>query len=130
MSLEGPGLSVLIVDDEDTIRDVLRLNLVRAGYLVDEAENGEEALLKVQERKPDIMILDLMMPGMSGFDVCEHLRAEEDTADLPIIILSARRDTMAKQEGKRVGANKYLSKPLAPELLIWHIEDVMKKKLA
>ena len=79
---------ILIVDDEDMIRDVLRLNLVRAGYLVSEAESGEEALEKIQERRPDLIILDLMMPGINGFDVCEKIRENEEMADLPVIILS------------------------------------------
>ncbi len=125
MAEENRVFSLLVVDDEAAIRTVLRLILVRAGYDVAEAENGEEALSKVREEKPDLLLLDVMMPGMDGFSVCEQLRGDPETADLPIIMLSARTDSRSKQESKRVGATKYLTKPLAPDKLLFHIGEAL-----
>jgi len=119
--------SLLVVDDEDAIRTVLRLILVRAGYDVTEAESGEGALRKVREEKPDLILLDVMMPGMDGFSVCERLRADPETADLPIIMLSARTDSRSRRESRRVGATKYLTKPLAPDKLLFHIGETLAK---
>lgn len=117
--------TLLVVDDEDEIRLVLRLVLVRAGYEVSEAENGEEALRKVQLERPDLIILDVMMPGMDGFAVCEEIRRQPDTADLPVIILSARSDSASRSRGMRAGATKYLTKPLAPDQLLFHVRDIL-----
>jgi CheY-like chemotaxis protein len=118
-------ISLLVVDDEDVVRTVLRLILVRAGYEVSEAENGEDALLKVREEKPDLMILDVMMPGMDGFAVCEQIRSDPETADLPIIMLSARTDSRSRNRSKSVGATKYLTKPQTPEQLLFHIGEIL-----
>ncbi|MDX1412565.1 MAG: response regulator [Candidatus Promineifilaceae bacterium] len=116
---------ILVVDDEVAIRTMLRLTLVRAGYEVTEAENGEDALQKVSEDAPRLVLLDVMMPGMDGFAVCEQLRSDPQTADIPVIIFSAKTDARSKREGKRVGATKYLTKPLTPEQLLFHVEDVL-----
>jgi len=127
MPANVPRAAVLVVDDEDMIRSVLRLTLVHAGYDVTEAENGEDALSKVQEERPDLILLDVMMPGMDGFAVCEQLRQSPDTAGLPIIMLSARSDSRSRQEGRRVGATKYLTKPVEANKLLKHVEEVLEK---
>ena len=82
MSANGTSASILVVDDEDMIRSLLRLILVREGYEVMEAENGEDALSMVREEKPDLVLLDVMMPGMDGFTVCERLR-QSPARDVP-----------------------------------------------
>jgi two-component system alkaline phosphatase synthesis response regulator PhoP len=127
MPVNVPRAAVLVVDDEEMIRSVLRLTLVRAGYDVTEAESGEDALSKVQEELPDLILLDVMMPGMDGFAVCEQLRQSPDTADLPIIMLSARSDSLSRQKGRRVGATKYLTKPLEANKLLQHVEEALEK---
>ncbi len=127
MAEESKTYLLLVVDDEAAIRTVLRLTLVRAGYDVTEAENGEDALSKVREEKPDLLLLDVMMPGMDGFAVCEQLRTDPETADLPIIMLSARTDAHSKRESKRVGATKYLTKPLSAEKLLFHVGEALSK---
>lgn len=123
----GDGLtqSVLIVDDEPMARTLLRLMLVRAGFNVSEAEDGFDALEKVQSSQPDIILLDVMMPGMDGFSVCEELRQREETSNLPIIMLSAKTDLDSINKGLRVGATKYLTKPISPEDLTRHVNDVL-----
>jgi DNA-binding response OmpR family regulator len=117
--------SVLIVDDEPMARTLLRLMLVRAGFNVSEAEDGFDALEKVKKNPPDIILLDVMMPGMDGFTVCEVLRNEQDTAALPIIMLSAKTDLESINRGMRLGATKYLTKPISPEDLTRHVNDAL-----
>jgi DNA-binding response OmpR family regulator len=117
--------SVLVVDDEPMARTLLRLMLVRAGFEVFEAEDGYDALDKVSQNPPDLMILDVMMPGMDGFTVCESIRSDDQTASLPIIMLSAKTDTESVNRGLRAGANKYLTKPVSPEDLTRHVRDTL-----
>lgn len=117
--------SVLIVDDEPMARTLLRLMLVRAGFNVSEAEDGFDALEKIKRNRPDIILLDVMMPGMDGFSVCETLRSESETASLPIIMLSAKTDINSVNKGLQVGATKYLTKPISPEELTRHVHDAL-----
>ena len=104
---------------------MLRLILVRAGFEVLEAQDGPEALEEVGRRIPDLMILDIMMPGIDGFEVCEILRHQEETADLPIIMLSARADAESVNRGLMLGATKYLTKPVMPDELTHHVREVL-----
>ena len=117
--------SVLVVDDEPTARTMLRLILVRAGFEVLEAEDGYRALEEVERQLPDLMLLDVMMPGIDGFEVCKKLRAQKSTAGLPIIMLSAKTDALSVQRGLQVGANKYLTKPVSPEELTRHVHETL-----
>ena len=113
--------SVLVVDDEPQARTMLRLILARAGFEVLEARDGFEALSEVERAVPDVMILDIMMPGIDGFEVCERLRKDKQTADLPIIMLSAKADPKSISRGFSVGANEYLTKPVTPDELTRHV---------
>lgn len=119
--------SVLIIDDEPMARTLLRLMLVRAGFQVSEAEDGFDALEKIKRNQPDIILLDVMMPGMDGFSVCETLRNESETASLPIIMLSAKTDLNSVNKGLRVGATKYLTKPISPEELTQHVREALNE---
>ncbi len=116
---------VLVVDDEEDIRTVLRLVLTRAGYDVAEAEDGETALERIAEAAPDVVVLDVMMPGLGGYAVCQILREEPRTALLPVIMLSARTDTRSRQEGFNAGATRYLTKPLRVDELLRHLDEVL-----
>jgi len=117
--------SVLVVDDEPQARAMLRLIMVRAGFEVVEAKDGYEALDEVARQLPDLMILDIMMPGIDGFYVCEQLRSNERSAALPIIVLSAKTDAESIQRGEEVGATKYLTKPVSPDDLTRHVREVL-----
>jgi DNA-binding response OmpR family regulator len=119
---------VLVVDDEPMARTLLRLMLVRAGFDVVEAEDGFDALDKLKDGSPDVMILDVMMPGIDGFSVCETVRAAPSTAELPIIMLSAKTDLDSVNKGLRLGANKYLTKPISPEELTRQVRDVLQEQ--
>ncbi len=109
LNIKGRSPSVLIVDDDASIRSLLRQELGDAGYLIEEAENGNEALASVRERRPDLIILDVMMPEMNGFDVAAILKNDPQTMDIPIIILSVVQD---KSRGYRIGVDRYLTKPI------------------
>jgi two-component system alkaline phosphatase synthesis response regulator PhoP len=118
--------SVLVVDDEPMARTLLRLMLVRAGFEVLEAADGLEALAAVKEQLPDIMILDVMMPGIDGFAVCQQLRLEEESADLPVIMLSAKTDSVSVRKGLSAGATKYLTKPISQDELTRNVKETLK----
>jgi CheY-like chemotaxis protein len=109
MSFKGTNATILVVDDDDSIRSLLRQELGDAGYVVREATNGKEALELVREVKPDLVILDIMMPEMNGFDVAAILKNDPQTMDIPIIVLSIVQD---KARGMRVGVDRYLTKPI------------------
>lgn len=117
--------SILIVDDEEMTRNLLRLMLKGTEFAIDEAEDGFAALEKVQANKPDVLILDVMMPGLDGLEVCRQLRADAATSDLPVIMLSAKTTQMAIQDGLNAGADKYLTKPVGFRELIQHIHEVL-----
>jgi len=120
--------SILIVDDEDMIRSLLRLTLVRAGYDVVEAESGEEGVGIVREENPDLVLLDVMMPGIDGFTTCAQIRQDPAAADTPIIMLSARKDPQSRHESLRVGATDYLTKPWATDELLWRVDRALKSE--
>jgi len=116
---------VLIVDDEPMARTLLRLMLARAGYSVSEAQDGLDALKKIEMSQPDVVVLDVMMPGMDGFTVCKTLREKEDTSKLPVIMLSAKSDMESINKGLSVGANKYLTKPISSDELNRHVQELL-----
>lgn len=109
MSADQP--SVLVVEDEPAQREVLAYNLEAEGYSVRSAENGEEALLLVDEHLPDIIILDWMMPNLSGIEVCRRLKTRPETRAIPIIMLSARSEEVDRVRGLETGADDYVVKP-------------------
>ncbi len=109
MSADQP--SVLVVEDEPAQREVLVYNLESEGYSVRSAENGEEALLLVDEHLPDIIILDWMMPNLSGIEVCRRLKTRPETRAIPIIMLSARSEEVDRVRGLETGADDYVVKP-------------------
>ncbi len=116
--------TVLVVDDEEHIREFLRQVLEEKGYEVMEASDGPEAIAEVKKRKPDIITLDIMMPGISGFDVAAVLKSDPATAGIPIIILSIIED---REKGYRLGIDNYLTKPVDVEELLHHIESLLAR---
>ncbi len=109
---------VMIVEDESALITMLRYNLEKEGYRVCEASDGEEALTVVEECNPDLILLDWMLPMMSGIEVCRQLRRRNNTREVPIIMITARGEEQDKIRGLNVGADDYLTKPFSmPELL-------------
>jgi CheY-like chemotaxis protein len=117
--------SVLIVDDEPMTLNLLRMMLEPVGFAVTGVEGGLEALESVRMTRPDVMILDVMMPDMDGITVCKTLRNEPETADLPIVMLSGKTHLNAEAEGLAAGANQYLFKPMSRSDLINSLRSVL-----
>jgi len=111
---------VLIIDDEPDIREIVRIYLSDEGYDVIEADNGHDGILKAQELKPDLIVLDIMMPGINGFEVAKHLKDDPNTQDIPIIILSV----LAHDSQYRQGILDYISKPFRQEELVNTIHKI------
>src|SRR5262247_2647802 len=118
---------VLIVEDERDIRDLILLHLQRDGYQVATAGSGEDGLLQVKQSPPDLVLLDLMLPGMSGLEVCRRLRQEPTTATLPILMLTAKADEVDRVVGLEMGADDYVVKPFSPKELIARIRAVLRR---
>ena len=110
-------MEVLVIDDEMDVRLLCRINLKHAGMLVREAESGRSGLAAAWEAPPDVVILDLMMAGMDGFDVLRTLRSDERTADLPVLVLSALTTESDRARCLLLGANAFMSKPFFPGAL-------------
>ena len=119
------GYEVLVVDDDPMKRQLLRLILERAGFGGAEAADGAEALLSLDSKLPDLMTLDVMMPQMDGFAVCERIRQNPKTAELPIIMVSARADSSSIREGLAAGANRYLPQPVMPDKLLKTVNELL-----
>ena len=124
LNLAGKASKILIVDDDDSIRSLLQQELADAGYTIEEARNGKEALAAVRKQKPDLIILDIMMPEMNGFDVAAVLKNDPQTMDIPIIVLSIVQD---KTRGFRIGVDRYLTKPIDTGLLFSEIGSLLEQ---
>lgn len=118
---------ILIVEDEADLVTLLRYNLESEGFRVAEAGNGEEALVLVQEERPDLILLDWMLPMLSGIEVCRQLRRRPQTAEVPIIMLTARGEEGDKIRGLECGADDYVTKPFSPAELIARVRAVMRR---
>jgi two-component system, OmpR family, phosphate regulon response regulator PhoB len=118
---------VLIVEDEAPLVTLLRYNLEREGFDVCEASDGEEALLSIAERKPDAVLLDWMLPAVSGIEVCRQIRRATATRVLPIIMLTARTDEADRIRGLNSGADDYVVKPFSPSELVARLRAVIRR---
>jgi len=119
--------TVLIVEDEAPLLTLLRYNLEKQGFRVDEAADGQEALLRVAEARPDIMLLDWMLPALSGIEVCRQLRRRAETRDLPIIMVTARTEDQDAVRALDIGADDYIAKPFAIEHVIARIRALLRR---
>lgn len=119
--------SILIVEDEVAIVTMLRYNLEREGFRVYTTGDGEEAITMVKEYMPDIIVLDWMLPGMTGIEICKQLRWNNDTKNIPIIMLSARGEESDRIRGLDVGADDYMVKPFSPSELVARIKAVFRR---
>lgn len=115
---------ILIVDDEDNIRDLATLYLEKEGFTVEGAENGKDALARFTQAPAALVILDLMMPGMDGFEVCRELRRQHD---VPILMLTARSEDVDKIVGLELGADDYMTKPFNPRELVARVKAILRR---
>ncbi len=118
---------ILIVEDEAALVELLRYNLDKEGYRVSAAHDGEEALSMVAESRPDLMVLDWMLPLVSGLEVCRQLRRRAETRDLPIIMLTARSEESDRVRGLEGGADDYITKPFSPSELVARVRAVLRR---
>jgi DNA-binding response OmpR family regulator len=119
------GKRILLADDEEDIKTVVTMFLQSEGFEVVTAFDGLDALEKAQSEKPDLILLDLMMPVLDGYEVCKRLRASEQTANIPVLILTAATQKESRARALRVGAKDYLVKPFEPERLLEKIQKIL-----
>jgi two-component system, OmpR family, alkaline phosphatase synthesis response regulator PhoP len=119
---------VLVVDDEEDILELVTFNLVKDGYQVVTAASGEEALRQTKHGTPDPILLDLMLPGLDGLDVCRALKSNADTDHIPIIMLTAKTEDADIVAGLELGADDYITKPFSPRVLLARLKAVLRRK--
>jgi two-component system phosphate regulon response regulator PhoB len=123
-----PKERILIVDDEEDILELLSVNLKREGYEVLRAENGEDAVSMASTEKPDLVILDLMLPGVDGLTVCKMIKGSSLTKHIPIIMLTAKGQEVDIVKGLEQGADDYVTKPFSPKILLARVRTVLRRK--
>ncbi len=126
----APRKTILVVDDEPDLVEVVRYNLEGRGFRVVTAATGEEALRAVRRHRPDLVVLDVMLPDRFGTEVCRTLRAEPRTRELPILFLSARTEEVDRVVGLELGADDYVTKPFSPRELVLRVEAILRRTAA
>jgi two-component system phosphate regulon response regulator PhoB len=123
----GSGRKILIVEDETDVTDLLVLNLRKAGYKVSTAADGVLGLQKARDDRPDFIILDLMLPKMSGLEVCRILKSDTATAQMPILMLTAKAEEIDRIVGLEFGADDYVTKPFSPREVVLRIRAILRR---
>ncbi|SYZ72843.1 DNA-binding response regulator in two-component regulatory system with PhoR (or CreC) [Candidatus Zixiibacteriota bacterium] len=123
-----PKDKILIVDDEEDILELIKYNLEKEGYQVISAISGENALTLARSQMPALIILDLMLPGIDGLEVCKILKNENKTQNIPIIMLTAKGEESDVVTGLELGADDYIAKPFSPKVLIARVRNVLRRK--
>ena len=118
---------ILLVEDERDIRDLVRYNLEQEGFVVDEAADADTALERIARRAPDLMVLDVMLPGMSGLELCRRMRAQPPTAAMPILMLTAKGAEVDRVLGLEMGADDYVVKPFSPREVVARIRALLRR---
>jgi DNA-binding response OmpR family regulator len=118
---------ILVVDDDAELVELVSFNLKQAGYAIGTASDGVEAIKKARSLEPDLIVLDIMMPELDGFAVCEILRRDSVTASIPIMMLTALSSELGRMAGLGSGASDFLTKPFSPRVLVARIDELLKK---
>jgi two-component system, OmpR family, alkaline phosphatase synthesis response regulator PhoP len=119
--------SILIVEDEEDIRELVSYHLLKEGYQVAGVESGEEALALVQAQPPNLILLDIMLPGVDGMTVCQRLRSDPETTNIPIVMLTAKGEESDVVMGLNLGANDYVTKPFSPKVLLARVRAALRQ---
>lgn len=119
---------LLIVEDEEDLRELLTYKLAREGFRVTGVESGEQAIVKASKERPDLIVLDIMLPGIDGLEVCRSLRSTEETINIPIIMLTAKGEESDIVAGLELGSDDYITKPFSPRVLIARVKAVLRRK--
>jgi len=121
-------MTILVIEDDDDILELIRYNLNKEGFNVSGVGSGEEGVSQARANPPDLIILDLMLPGIDGFEVCRELRGDPKTAHIPLIMLTARGEEADIVSGLELGADDYIIKPFSPRVLLARIRTVLRRK--
>ena len=121
------GVHVLVVDDEPDIVALVAYHLARAGYRVSTSSSGDDAVALARRERPALIVLDLMLPGLSGYDVLEQLREDDSTRDIAVLMLTARREEPDRIRGLSLGADDYLTKPFSPQELVLRVGAILRR---
>ena len=121
------GVHILVVDDEPDIVALVAYHLARAGYRVSTSSSGDDALSLAKRERPALIVLDLMLPGLSGYDVLQQLREDESTRDVAVLMLTARREEPDRIRGLSLGADDYLTKPFSPQELVLRVAAILRR---
>ncbi|HUK55823.1 MAG TPA: response regulator [Nitrospiria bacterium] len=121
------GKKVLVADDEKFVRELIKIKLGRCGLAVLEAANGLEAVEMARALQPDVILLDVMMPKMNGFEACEKLKSDPATARIPVVLLTARGEQANQERGLSLGATDYMSKPFSPQKLAERVIEILQR---
>jgi DNA-binding response OmpR family regulator len=127
MSRDAMADTVLIVEDESDVLDLLRYNLAKAGFSVLAAGDGLQGLEMARKNRPDLVVLDLMLPAMDGYSVCKMLRKDSETETLPILMLTARSEPSERVHGLEIGADDYVTKPFSPRELVLRVQALLRR---
>jgi two-component system alkaline phosphatase synthesis response regulator PhoP len=122
--------AILVVDDEQDILELLSYNLIKEGYRPVCATSGEQALAMARSKPPDLVVLDLMLPGVGGLEVCRHLKSTRATQDIPVVMLTARGEESDIVAGLELGADDYITKPFSPKVLVARVRAALRRKRA
>src|SRR5438309_9850268 len=123
----GSGRNILIIEDETDVADLLSLNLRKAGFRVSTAVDGASGLQKARDDRPDFIILDLMLPKMSGLEVCRILKGDVATAHIPVLMLTAKAEEVDRIVGLEFGADDYVTKPFSPREVLLRIKAILRR---
>ena len=119
--------SILIIEDEPDIAEIVRYNLEQAGFEATVTEDGETGLALAREHPPALVVLDLMLPGVDGLDVCKTLKQDAATRDVPVLMLTARKDEVDRIVGLELGADDYVVKPFSPRELVLRVRAILRR---
>lgn len=119
--------TVLVVEDENDVVDLLRYHFKKAGFKVEIANSGDAGLSAVRSRRPDAVVLDLMLPGMTGLEVCRALKADNETASIPVLMLTARSEVKDRVKGLEIGADDYVTKPFSPKEVVLRVLGLLRR---
>lgn len=122
--------NILIVDDEEDVLELVRYNLAKEGYLTETATSGEEALAKSRAKLPSLVILDRMLPGIDGLQVCKKLKSDVKTQNIPVIMLTAKGEEADIVSGLEIGADDYVTKPFSPKVLIARVRRILQRNVS
>lgn len=121
---------ILIVDDEEDVLELVRFNLSKEGYITETAGSGEEALTKVRGKVPDLILLDLMLPGVDGLQVCKQIKSDSKTDHVPIIMITAKGEETDIVTGLELGADDYVTKPFSPKVLVARVRRILQRSVS